>query len=256
MDPYQKKLISLARENARRHRLLNVFRDFCEMAAISVSNAVDKAQFAVREMRYLDIARRYSKEELARFSEMLGLVVDSLEARYHDCLGELFMSMDLGSECRGQYFTPYALSALCARAMLGGLPEALASKEFVTVNEPTSGAGGMIIALAEAMHDAGYNYQQRLHVIAQDIDATAVHMTYIQLSLLYVPAIVLQGNTLSCERPLDQWVTPAHVLDGWSRKLARSAHADAGEPTPSRTDPCEAEAEAIRAPVGGQLALL
>jgi hypothetical protein len=222
VDPYQKKFISLAHDNARRHRLFEVFRDFCEMSAISLSNRVDRPQLASREERYLTIAGRYSPDEMERFAEMLALVTESLEAQYHDCLGELFMSLELGNHWRGQFFTPYALSSLCARAMIETVPELLERKPFVTVNEPTSGGGGMVIALAEAMLDAGYNYQQQLHVVAQDVDATSVHMTYIQLSLLYVPAIVMHGNTLSGDQPWERWFTPAHVLDGWGRRLSKA----------------------------------
>jgi hypothetical protein len=41
----------------------------------------------------------------------------------------------------------------------------------------------------------------------------AVHMAYIQLSLLHVPAVVVHGNTLSLEE-WGYWYTPAHILDG------------------------------------------
>lgn len=68
---------------------------------------------------------------------------------------------------------------------------------------------------------------QVVHVTAQDIDATAVHMAYLQLSLLHVPAIVLLGNSLSVE-VREHWVTPAHVMGGWDLRL-RSARACAAD---------------------------
>ncbi|MFK8838946.1 hypothetical protein SL617_30605, partial [Klebsiella michiganensis] len=39
-----------------------------------------------------------------------------------------------------------------------------------------------------------------------------------QLSFLYIPAIIVHGNTLSLDG-YAHWYTPAHILGGWSRKL-------------------------------------
>jgi hypothetical protein len=76
----------------------------------------------------------------------------------------------------------------------------------------------MLIAAAETLQGAGINYQRHMHVTAQDIDATAVHMAYIQLALLYIPAVVVHGDTLRMTQ-MGKWFTPAHIYDGWSRKL-------------------------------------
>lgn len=65
--------------------------------------------------------------------------------------------------------------------------------------ESACGAGGMCIAVAEAMTERGLNYRACAHITAIDVDATAVHMAYIQLSLLHVPASVVHGNSLSLE---------------------------------------------------------
>lgn len=67
----------------------------------------------------------------------------------------------------------------------------------MTVNEPSCGAGGNIIALAEVMKERGINYQQKLEVVCQDIDTKAVYMTYVQMCLYGIPAIVYQSNTLT-----------------------------------------------------------
>ena len=54
----------------------------------------------------------------------------------------------------------------------------------------------MIIATARVLKERGINYQSRLRVVAQDLDWLAVYMTYIQLSLYGIDAIVCQGDTL------------------------------------------------------------
>jgi hypothetical protein len=37
--------------------------------------------------------------------------------------------------------------------------------------EPTAGAGGMVIAMAQPLRDAGINYKQAMHAICIDINA-------------------------------------------------------------------------------------
>lgn len=69
------------------------------------------------------------------------------------------------------------------------------------------------------------NYQQHMHVVAQDLDEKAVHMAYVQLSLMHIPAVVIHGNTLSLEERA-RWYTPAHILGGWGWRLARADRAD------------------------------
>ena len=76
----------------------------------------------------------------------------------------------------------------------------------------------MVIALAHEIRELGINYQKHLHVTAVDVDPKCVHMTYLQLSLLHVPAIVVHGNSLSLEE-FGHWYTPAHIMDGWDWKL-------------------------------------
>lgn len=64
------------------------------------------------------------------------------------------------------------------------------------INEPSCG-GGMIIATACVLRNEGINYQRKIDVVAQDLDWKGVYMCYLQLSLLGIKAICVQGDTLS-----------------------------------------------------------
>lgn len=222
LDPHQQEFVKLIRENADRHPVHEVFRDFCEMGAIALSNKVDMLNRGKRENRYLEIIKRYRPGEVHRFPEMFGAMVASLERGFHDCLGELFMALELGDHWKGQYFTPFSIASLMARMTMGDVRGLISRKGFFTINEPCSGAGAMFIAAAQAVHEQGINYQQHMHATAQDIDLTAVHMSYVQLALYHIPAIVIHGNTLAVTE-WDHWVTPAHVLGRWDRRLQLDA---------------------------------
>lgn len=199
-------------------RISQVFRDFCELSAIAIRNSVDRRGWEAREQRYLQVIEPYSPEEADRFAAVLAELTTELGREHSDVLGHLYMSLELGSDEMGQFFTPYQVSRLAAEMTGDGAAEKLQDKDFITVSEPTCGSGGMVVALAEAMKKAGHNYQQQLHVTAQDIELTSVHMTYIALSLLHIPAVVIHGDTLSME-VRDRWFTPAHILGGWSARL-------------------------------------
>ena len=69
----------------------------------------------------------------------------------------------------------------------------------------------MILAAAKAVHESGINYQTAMEVVAQDIDWKGVYMCYVQLSLLGISAICVQGSTL--ENPYDSARTDrSHIL--------------------------------------------
>lgn len=261
LDPHQHAFIKLVKENAHRHRCYEVFRDFCELAALSFSNAVDRQQFEAREARYLEIVKGYSKDELHRFPAMLAELAASLTGYFHDALGEIFMALDLGSHWHGQYFTPYSVASLMARMTMHDAGERIEREGFITLCEPAAGAGAMLIAAAEVVTVAGYNHQQHMHVTAVDVDSTAVHMAYIQLSLLHVPAIVVQGNSLTLQE-WGYWVTPAHVMGLWDVRLRRrnqatsQALSTADDPAPTAPAPVEEAVAAVRAAVLEQRAPL
>jgi type I restriction-modification system DNA methylase subunit len=211
-----------------RHGTYQAFSDFLTLAACSISNAIDRQFFEEREKLYLDTIKRYSKDEAGRFAELLALLVQAFEPTpgavvYRDVLGELFMSLELGNEWAGQFFTPYSVALAKAMMVVGdadSLRAEIEARGFVRAMEPAVGGGALVIATADAMKRLGINYQQHLHCTCIDIDLKAVCMAYIQLSLLHVPAVVIHGNALSNER-WSTWCTPAHVLGRWAAKLGR-----------------------------------
>ena len=224
LDGHQQEFAKLVNENSHSRHPYTVFKDFCELAALSFSNAVDRVQYEMREARYLQIVKGYRAEEVARFPKMLACLTLSLGEGMNDCLGQLFMALELGNSRAGQFFTPYEISLLMAKMLSGDAGQLCKERGFVRVMEPAAGAGGMVIATAEAFRDEGINYQQAMHAICIDIDATAVHMAYVQLSLLHIPAIIIHGNALSLEQ-WGYWLTPAHVLGFWEARLKRDASA-------------------------------
>ena len=130
------------------------------------------------------------------------------------------MSLELGSDHIGQFFTPYEVSRMMVKVTAGDDIPIPSGQDFITVSEPACGAGGMAIAFTEAFREAGFNPQTQLWASCWDIDPVAARMCYIQLSLLHIPAEVVIGNTLS-GKVRQVMYTPAHYFGLWDLKLRK-----------------------------------
>lgn len=99
-----------------------------------------------------------------------------------------------------QFFTPFSLCEISAKAMFGdfsSVKKAVKDKGYITLSEPASGSGAMIIAARNLLASHGYG-TDNLYVV-NDISAICYHMIYIQLSLLGIVGQVCWGNTITGE---------------------------------------------------------
>lgn len=206
----KKEIISSITKMSGRYSPYNIFSDWIQMCSLSIQNAVCVIHNKIwkdREQLYIDTARRYTEQELSEFAKMFVLLGDALTENMSDVLGEIYMEAGMGSKYTGQFFTPFHLSEMCARLGLSEIREG----EQISLNEPSCGGGGMVIAACKVLLSSGINYQKRLTVVAQDLDWKSVYMTYLQLSLIGCKALVVQGDTL-CE-PFDPKITdPARIM--------------------------------------------
>ena len=190
----------------------NVFTDWIKCTALAIMQSVWFLE--EREKMYLNTIKDYNGKD---FSDMCAWLSETIEYKMTDVLGNLFMQSGWENKNTGQFFTPYNVSLMTAKMTITDIPE---DKEYITLNEPSAGAGGMVIAAAEVIKDSGRNYQKCLRVVAQDLDWNAFYMCYIQLSLYGIDAKVVQGDTLLCKpfKNLDSnvFLTPMFMLNGAS----------------------------------------
>lgn len=268
-SPRIKTICKLLEACRYRHDLYNVFSDCIEMMAIAMSNAADFRQRDAREARYMQIVGKYERDVIETFPKVLAEVTMAMEEDPGDVLGRVFGELELHNTARGQFFTPDEICRLMARLSIGTpdeLQAMIAEKGYIAAMEPACGAGAMLIAMALALQERGICYQRQLHITAVDIDPRAVHMAYVQLSLLHIPAVIVLGNTLTMEER-EHWYTPAHILGGWSarRRLDRASATPSIKTDESAPEaaPQAAKADDRPEPViipaigqGGQLTLL
>lgn len=222
----EKEFLKIFRDLCERHDRWRVFADFAELSAMALANKVCKDE--EREERYLDVVKRYSKEEAISLSHLLACVMAGLDWNT-DFLGRLFTQLELANLERGQVFTPMEVARLMA-AMTAD-PHILAQKikeqGLVTLHEPAAGSGTNIIAFAAVMNQAGFDPRQYLRVTAIDNDQVVAYLCFIQLAILGIPAVVYVGDTLRMEMR-EELRTPA------LQRILRARGDQAGEGVPTR----------------------
>jgi hypothetical protein len=202
---------------ARHHHRYEVFRDFVVMSAIELHNWIFKVPHL--EAEYIAIAKKYPVHDRMEFPKLFAELVLLLDTEPRDILGQLYMSLELGNNHTGQFFTPPEVSELMAMVNYGDKLKNL-DQPFIRVGEPACGAGGMILAFAKVMISCGHNPAERMWAHCQDVDRIAALMCYVQLSLWNIPATVVVGNTLMLEVK-EVFHTPAYHLGLWHYRLRR-----------------------------------
>lgn len=186
----------------------DIFQDWVQMSGISISNQLFFDQRL--EEQYLTLAKKYNDEQLKEMCRWTARLVELFENDINDYLGSIYMMLNAGNSRTGQFFTPFHVCVLMAKAVLTGY-----SGEKITANEPSVCGGANFLAVAKEIQRLGYDYQSLLDVVAQDLDYKCVWMSYLQFSFAGISAICVQGNTLQNEINFTL-VTPMYCLRGVS----------------------------------------
>ena len=211
------KLLEKGTYKVGRHEFLS---DVFECGAIAISNRFDMRQAERREERYLQIVKNYDRDMLQVLTEVFAEIYQLLSQQinpavgFNDYLGELYMKSETSNKHAGQFFTPYCVSKCCAAVTINEaiVNEHIEQDKILTLNEPTCGAGGMILAAADILYNQyHFNISRNLFVECGDIDARCVHMTYLQLGLAGIPAVIFKRDALSMET-WERWETPAYIM--------------------------------------------
>ncbi len=207
------KLIESAAYSVNTSKLIS---DVFECGALAIVNKVDFSKYDEREERYKQIMNTYKPKERELIAEIFGKIFALLSSvvydngTFNDYLGDLFMRCNQGEKRAGQFFTPYHVSRFMAEITITDTE--IKNGEIYTINDCCCGGGGMLVAALDVLKNRyGVNYARDCFIDAGDIDARCVHMTYLQLSLAGVPAIVKHQDALS-RKLWGVWRTLAYMF--------------------------------------------
>jgi len=157
-----------------------------------------------REEDYLEIAGRYSRDELSEFARAMALLVNEMQEKtFEDCLGPYYTEIAAHStvSARGEFYTPQALAEVMARLSVDPA-EIIEKGRPITVSDPCSGSGGLILSFAKLFAPQAPDQPSHVDLIRAtlvDVNPIAADMAYINTTLWGIPAQVIWGNTLSLE---------------------------------------------------------
>lgn len=221
---YKDELVAEIKSLSQSYGLNTVFTTFLEITATSIAAQMDPVNATECEKRYKEIVSKLEPETLSSYARMLALLY--LVTREHeddpcDILGDIYHELRLNNEWNGQFFTPDHICRLMAQLLnpVDALPD---KEEPVLINEPTCGSGAMVIGAVWAMKQQNFDFRRKSFFVAQDIDIRCVWMTYIQLSLYGIPAVVIHGNTLTMEE-WSRWYTPYAAVPFMEEKVQKGA---------------------------------
>lgn len=209
---FQKTLSSAT----HRHDVIRVFGDWLEAAysAFAKTTCYDPKEAEALEARYMAVVARYSEEpEIIRetFPKLLALTITALHGEAQDFLGVVAGELTALNPSLGQFFTPFALCRLMAKiTVIPSLCATLDRQGYVTIQEPASGSGAMIIAAHCELEDAGYEPSECMVVTSIDLSDVAFKMAFLQFHILGIAANVCRGDTLSQEPFYEQAFTGAY----------------------------------------------
>lgn len=181
-----------------KHVSFEIFSDWVTLNAIGIQNGCIVKHDDIwqeRENKLNNIKKKYTEKELKIIFGMYFKLLNAFGNEINDYLGEIFMRLSNSPDKKkmGQCFTPFSISLLNAKIAFSHLKK---EEKIYKLYDPTCGAGGMIIASVKALSDKGINYKNHVKAIGQDLNLLCAYMTYVQLSLLNVDAIIMQCDTL------------------------------------------------------------
>lgn len=185
----------------RSKRRTEVFRDFCEMAYLALAKTTAHPERADKiEADYMACVDRYrDKDEVRKMRELLEISVAAIAPGGRDFLGEVAGEIGALDAGLGQFFTPYDVSRLIAEMSLADAGAIIRERGFITMQEPAAGAGGMVIAAADAIEKLGFDPRSCLWFEATEINRGTFHMLHVQTAYRGLAGKNYHGNTLSLE---------------------------------------------------------
>ena len=187
----------------RSNDVWQIYNDFLLINAENFRKSVDKS-FITNH----NIYDKYNNVEINLLNDILTILDELMKSDKKDYLGDLLMELEMANKLNGQFFSPFDISLL---ASITGISKdevdiKIKEKGYTTLHEMSVGGGAIVIAVAKLLSEWGYNPKENLLVVCNDLDKKAIYASYIQFTLLDIPAIIFEMDTLTQEVK-DSWKT-------------------------------------------------
>lgn len=214
----EKTLVQIANITRGRISQSQTFSDFIAYSALTFSIRTDPVHAEKRSNALKQLKDTYNDAEWNSFHD--GLVALSSEVvkniqlgKFTDLFALTFMQAGAVNKRLKQDFTsPDAARLISEITFRHDTP--LPKEGFFSLDDTACGSGTILLAGVERIAALGFNPSTQLAVCASDLDPRCAQMTYLNLALYGVPAVVVCGDAISLQE-YDRWYTPAYLLGKW-----------------------------------------
>lgn len=205
---FKDKLIEISKN----HDIRKSFEDFVLCSAYAISNSCNYNDDMGQE--YLNIAKKYEKDELNGFAKMLAyLQLEFNQDNPTDILGNIYEEIGMSNKAKGQFFTPEPVCDFINSIMFSdkNISKTIEEKGYFSINDPACGSGRLLFSAIDFLNKKDIPID-KVFVEGDDTSLLCCCMTYINLSLRGVSGCVKHQDTLSQEQWHD-FYTPAFVMN-------------------------------------------
>lgn len=172
--------------------------------------------------KFNKIMKEYTFEEQTELMNILITLTEiyNKQTTTVDIIGQIHGNLKLDNRDIGQVFTPTYTSDMMTQiiAGYGDIEKSIKELGYVVVEDSACGAGGLILSYAREVKKQGYDTSKYLFAKACDIDCLSTYMTFVQLSLYDIPAIVVNGDSTGDKFNFVLF-TPQYYINNWKEKL-------------------------------------
>lgn len=218
IEDLKKRLIQTAEITRGRINPRQVYRSFISYCALRLSLCSDPVHYQERSEQLTALLKDYRENEQAAFEqafqELANMVVRNTKAGvYKDILGDVLLELGAANRVMKQDFTPEGAAKLLARLTFHSSTD-IPERGYFTLADHACGSGILPLAAAERLLQLGLNPTEELVIQAVDLDSACAQMTFIQLSLYGIPAVVIRGDTMTVTE-YERWYTPVYLWRKW-----------------------------------------
>ena len=103
-EQLKKDIIKTIEKMSGKYAPYQIFRDWVELSALSLYNSacmLHSKFWKEREERYINTAKKYTKEEMKDIVSMNGMLTLLMDAEIRDWIGEIYMESGCGNKGTG-----------------------------------------------------------------------------------------------------------------------------------------------------------